>query len=224
MITNGSHVLCVCVWSGWWCDCVVKSESDDYKRIAYVVCVCLCDPVMRRWCCKILEWWLQTDAYQCSEQKKLPNFAPTTLRMSWHTWVLKFRPSFTHALKSFPSSCNIGLNLSTHVCQLRRKVVGAKFMLPKRRFWKDEQKTKWWVSIGFSKIRSPNQVLIFVHLSKLRNFFVHHTDAYVVCVYVCVCAIRYGCDDVVKSWSDDYKRIAYVVCVCVLSGDDATML
>ena len=30
-----------------------------------------------------------------------------------------------------------------------------------------------------------------------------------VCVTLCV---RSGCDDVVKSWSDDYKRIACVVC------------
>ena len=27
---------------------VVKSWSDDYKRIAYVACVRLCDPVMMR--------------------------------------------------------------------------------------------------------------------------------------------------------------------------------
>ena len=42
---------------------------------------------------------------------------------------------------------------------------------------------------------------------------------------VCV-SVRSGCDDVVNSWSDDYKRIAYDVCVCVCarSGDDAMML
>ena len=54
--------VCVCVCAfGWWFDDVVKSWSDSYKRIAYVVCVCVRDLVMMRLCCKILEWWLQTD-------------------------------------------------------------------------------------------------------------------------------------------------------------------
>ncbi len=35
----------------------------------------------------------------------------------------------------------------------------SKFMLPKRRFWKDEQKMKCGFSMEFSTIRSPNRVL-----------------------------------------------------------------
>jgi hypothetical protein len=33
------------------------------------------------------------------------------------------------------------------------------FMPPKRRFWKDEQKMKCWISIDFSMVCSPNRVL-----------------------------------------------------------------
>ena len=57
--------VCVCVRSWWWCDVhVVKSWSDDYKRIASAVChICVCGVIrmMKRWCCQVLEWWLQTD-------------------------------------------------------------------------------------------------------------------------------------------------------------------
>jgi hypothetical protein len=38
-------------------------------------------------------------------------------------------------------------------------ILSPKFMLPKRRFWKDEQKMKCGFSMEFSTIRSPNRVL-----------------------------------------------------------------
>ena len=41
-----------------------------------------------------------THTHQCSEPKSR-NFAPTAERKSWHTRVLKIRPSLTHTLKSF---------------------------------------------------------------------------------------------------------------------------
>jgi hypothetical protein len=58
--------------------------------------------------------------------------------------------------------------------------VGAKFMLPKRRFWKDEQKVKSGFSTDFSMVSCPNRALTplksasfeirissFVHPSKI---------------------------------------------------------
>jgi len=54
-------------------------------------------------------------------------------------------------------------------------------MLPKRRFWKDEQKMKSGFSIEFSTIRSPNGVLTTLKsVSNIRILsFVHRSKIFV---------------------------------------------
>jgi hypothetical protein len=65
--------------------------------------------------------------------------------------------------------------LSQHVCTTH------KFMLPKRRFWKDEQKMKSGFSTDFSMVRSPKWVLTTLKSdSKIRiSSFVHPSKIFV---------------------------------------------
>jgi hypothetical protein len=58
---------------------------------------------------------------------------------------------------------------------------GWQFMLPKRRFWKDEQKMKCGFSIEFSTVLSPNRVLMTLKsASKIRMLsFVHPSKIFV---------------------------------------------
>ena len=88
--TDRIRRMCVCVSAiGWWCDDAVKSSSVDYKRIACVVCECVCYHVMMRWCCKILEWWLQTD--------RMRRMCVCVSAIGWwSTWDTTF-PRNTHA-------------------------------------------------------------------------------------------------------------------------------
>jgi len=100
---------------------------------------------------------------------------------------------------------------STHVCQFLRSVACAKsrhffvfrsavgnsplfgtnlhfrhFMLPKRRFRKDEQKMKSGFSTDFSMVRIPNRVLTpLKSTSKIRiSSFVHPCEIFVWEVYI----------------------------------------
>ena len=160
MITNGSHTSHVCVCAiRWWCDDVVKSWSDDYKRIACVVCMCVCDRVMMRWCCKILEWWIQS-GWWCDDVVK--SWSDEYKRIACVVWVC--------------------------VCVCVCVCVFARVMMR----WCCKI-LEWWLQAH-----------------RIRRMY--------------VCAIRWWCDDVVTSWSDDYKRIACVACACVRSADDAMML
>jgi len=62
-----------------------------------------------------------------------------------------------------------------------KRTFNSHFMLPKRRFWKDEQKMKCGFSMEFSTIRSPNRVLTpLKSVSNIRiSSFVHPSKIFV---------------------------------------------
>ena len=108
------------------------------------VCVCVCDGVMplMRWCCKILEWWLQTDRIS----------RMCVCAMGWCDDAVKSWSDDTLRKCTKQSS-----RMMRHTGMANKKL--RNFMPPKRRFWKKKQGMKSGPSIDFSMVRRPNRVL-----------------------------------------------------------------
>jgi len=87
-------------------------------------------------------------------------FSISALGLVYHCFVCKLSQIDTQWPKKRP---NFGATLArTNTSRERdreRMICGQKFMLPKQRFWKEEQKMKCGFSVYFSMVRSPNRVL-----------------------------------------------------------------
>ena len=107
-------------------------------------------------------FWKDEQMMQCGfsievSMVRSPNRVLTTLKSASKTNSETFaRPSKIFAWEGKLSHRNVVYSKDTSACC---QCCDSSFMLPKRRFWKEEQKMKSVFSTDFSIVSSPNRVL-----------------------------------------------------------------